>query len=122
MFIKMDEEFVASGNGKPDHSAADSPESQLLGQQVSQVPELVKRASPASYISKNDPPFFIEHGTKDQLVPTEQSQQFYRELVEALGADKVTLTLLNGEGHGGPQFNSPENLHKVFTFLNKYLK
>jgi acetyl esterase/lipase len=122
MFSKMDEEFTASGNGKADHSAANSPESKLLGKQLSEVPELVKQASPASYISENAPPFFIEHGTKDMLVPTQQSIQFSTELAKVLGQDKVTLTLLEGANHGGPQFETPENLAKVFAFLDHYLK
>jgi len=121
-FDQMDAQFQASGNGRASHSAATSPESRLLGKAVTQAPELVKRASPATYISKNDPPFFLEHGTADPMVPTEQSKNFYAELVKVLGEDKVALTLLEGAGHGGPQFETPENLKKVFAFLDKYLK
>lgn len=121
-FDQMDAQFKASGKGRPDHDEAASPESAYLGQPIQQAPALVKRASPATYISKNDPPFFIEHGTADPIVPTQQSQNFYADLVKVLGKDKVTLTLLDGAGHGGPQFETPENLAKVFAFLDKYLK
>jgi len=121
-FDQMDAQFKASGKGRPDHDEASSPESTVIGQPVQQVPELVKRASPTTYLSKNDPPFFIEHGTADPIVPTQQSQNFYADLVKVLGQDKVTLTLLEGAGHGGPQFETPENLAKVFAFLDQYLK
>jgi acetyl esterase/lipase len=121
-FDQMDAQFKESGNGQPNHGVVDSPESRLLGAAVATSPELVKKASPATYISENDPPFFIEVGTKDQMVPTQQSQNFYKDLVKVLGSDKVSITLLEGANHGGPQFETPENITKVIDFLNKYLK
>ncbi len=121
-FDQMDAQLRASGKGVPDHNAANSPESELVGKQITQAANLVKRASPATYISPNDPPIFIEHGTEDQLVPTEQSKNFYADLVKVMGKDRVTLTLLAGARHGGPQFGTPENLANVFAFLDKYLK
>jgi acetyl esterase/lipase len=121
-FDQMDAQFKASGKGQPDHNKASSPESAYIGQPIQQALALVKRASPATYISKNDPPFFIQHGTADHIVPTQQSQNFYADLVKVLGQDKVTLTLLEGASHGGPQFETPQNLAKVFVFLDKYLK
>lgn len=121
-FDQMDAQLRASGKGVPDHDAANSPESELVGKQITQAANLVKRASPATYISPNDPPIFIEHGTEDQLVPTEQSKNFYADLVKVMGKDRVTLTLLTGARHGGPQFGTPENLANVFAFLDKYLK
>lgn len=121
-FDQMDPQFKVSGKGRPDHDLANSPESELVGRQITLAPDLVKRASPATYISKATPPIFIEHGKEDQLVPTEQSKNFYAELLKVLGPEKVTLTLLDGTRHGGPQFETPENLEKVFAFLDKYLK
>jgi acetyl esterase/lipase len=121
-FNQMDPQFRASGKGKPDHDEVNSPESALVGKQITNAPELVKRASPATYISKNDPPFFIQHGTEDPLVPVEQSKNFYSAVIKVLDKDNVTLVLLEGAGHGGPQFSTVENLDKVFAFLDKYLK
>ena len=121
-FDQMDPQFRASGKGKPDHSEANSPESELIGRPIMQAPNLVKRASPATYISKADPPFFIEHGTNDPLVPTQQSINFAAALTAVLGRDKVTYIPLEGAGHGGPPFEAPENLEKVFAFLDKQLQ
>ena len=121
-FLQMDEQFKASGKGTPDHSDANSPESKILGKQITQIPALVKAANPATYITRDDPPFFVEHGKEDQLVPTQQSINFAAELTKILGEPKVTLVLLDGTRHGGPQFETTENLDKVFAFLDKYLK
>lgn len=121
-FLQMDPQFQKSGKGKPDHSAADSPESQLMGKQITQVPDLVKIANPTTYITPDDPPFFIEHGTIDHLIPTQQSIDFAAALEKVLGKDKLTLKLLEGADHGGPQFETKENLELVFQFLDQHLK
>ncbi|MBO0931334.1 alpha/beta hydrolase [Fibrella aquatilis] len=121
-FDQMDPQFKVSGKGRTDHDEANSPESELVGKQITKAPELVKRASPATYISKADPPFLIEHGTNDPLVPTQQSILFAAELEKQLGKDKVTYIPIDGAGHGGPMFETPANLDRVFAFLDKYLK
>ncbi|MDO9256666.1 MAG: alpha/beta hydrolase [Bacteroidales bacterium] len=118
-FLKMDEQLRETGNGTPDHSASDSPESKVLGAKITEIPELVKKANPETYITPDDPPFFIEHGTKDGTVPTQQSTEFYQKLVKVLGPDKVSIQLLEGAGHGGPQFEEPANIDLVFKFLDK---
>ena len=53
--------------------AANSPESLLLGHKITEIPEQVRAANPVTYIKKNAPPFFIQHGTKDAVVPVQQS-------------------------------------------------
>lgn len=121
-FDQMDPQFKVSGKGRTDHDDANSPESELVGKKITEASDLVKHASPARYISKNDPPFFIQHGTEDPLVPNEQSKNFYADLIKVLDKDKVTFMLLEGAGHGGPQFSTAENLNKVLAFLDKYLK
>lgn len=103
--------------GKMDHLSADSPESRLLGQQITKVPNLVREASPISYVTKDDPPILIIHGTKDPLVPYQQSVVF----AEALKKASVPVMLQrieNGE-HGG--FGSEEINARTKAFLNKHL-
>lgn len=120
-FLKMDEQLRKTGNGIPDHSNADSPESKVLGAKITEIPRSVKKANPETYITGDDPAFLIQHGTKDGTVPTQQSEEFYDKLIKVLGAEKVTITLFQGEGHGGPQFEDPKNIDFVFRFLDKQL-
>ena len=94
----------------------------MLGQKITAIPAKVKMANPESYITSDDPPFLIEHGTKDQLVPTQQSVMFYEKLEKVLGKENVILHLLEGAQHGGKEFETPENLQIVFSFLDKILK
>jgi acetyl esterase/lipase len=121
-FLTMDQQLKASGNGIPNHSESNSPESKLLGQKITEIPDRVKIANPETYISSDDPPFLIEHGSKDPLVPTQQSEIFAAKLIAANGDQKTILHILQGAHHGSSEFSSPENLQLVFDFLDKYLK
>ena len=120
-FAQMDAQFAADDvcdASAESHSAADSPESLLLGAALADVPELVAAASPLSYVSEADPPFFIQHGTADCNVPPAQSQQLADALLPVVGEDNVTLMFLEGAGHGGTEFSSAENMALVIEFLN----
>jgi acetyl esterase/lipase len=99
-----------------------SPESQLIGKQVQSVPELVAKANPTTYISPDDAAFFIQVGSMDRNIPYTQSLNFYNALKTVKGADNVFYELLDGAGHGGPQFFDPANVAKVIAFFDKYLK
>lgn len=124
-FLKMDEQTHAAGfTPAPDlaHNAEHSPESLLMGAKITLIPEQVKAANPETYINASAPPFLIQHGTYDDIVPCLQSVYFAEKLAAILGSERVTIDLLEGAQHGDPQFGSPENLERVFVFLDKYLK
>jgi hypothetical protein len=61
-------------------------------------------------------------GSMDRNIPYTQSRNFYDALKSVLGSDKVSFELLEGAGHGGPQFSAPSNIEKVIAFFDKYLK
>jgi acetyl esterase/lipase len=124
-FLKMDEQLIAGGftpNPEDAHNGEHSPESLLMGKQITLIPERVNAANPETYISAGAPPFLIQHGTKDDTVPCLQSVYFAEKLTAVLGPERVTLDLFEGAGHGDAQFGSPENLNRVFAFLDKNLK
>ncbi len=121
-FLKMDEQLIASGMGEPDHSSPDSPESLLLGKPITEVPELVRFASPMTYIKATMPPFLIQHGLKDSIVPVQQSMNFAAAIEKAVDAKRVTLEILNDAGHGDPLFETPQNVARVLDFLEQQLK
>ena len=121
-FLKMDEQLKASNLGPQDHNDEESPESKLLGKKITEVPELVKDANPTTYVSKNMPPFFIQHGRVDNIVPYQQSEILYNELLKYSNEDTIEFEILNDASHGGPHFETNENIEKVFKFLDKYLR
>jgi acetyl esterase/lipase len=121
-FLKMDGQLTASGMGIPDHSNEDSPESQLLGRKITGVPSLVRYASPMTYIKPSAPPFLIQHGLNDSVVPVEQAINFAARMEKVAGSERVTLDLLKNADHGDPFFAKPRNLSRVFDFFDKHLK
>jgi acetyl esterase/lipase len=121
-FLKMDDQFKESGMNGEKHSTADSFESQMLGKPITEAPDLVKAANPETYITPHAPPFFIQHGTKDTTIPSQQSANFAAKLTAVIGTEKVTFEYIQDAGHGDPKFLTPENLKKVLDFLDTYLK
>lgn len=121
-FLKMDEQLQQSGKGIPNHNEANSPESRLMGAKITLIPDEVQKANPETYITVDVPPFLIQHGTEDPLVPYQQSENFYFKLKKVLGEQKVTFDLLKGAGHGGSEFVAKENLDRIYDFLDRTLK
>lgn len=97
----------------------DSVIAQLFGGPVSQHLELAKRGSPVTWATKDAAPMLIMQGTKDPLVPLDQSERLADKL-KSVGAD-VTLDVIEGAGHGGPQFTTPEKLTLITEFLVRHL-
>lgn len=122
-FLKMDEQLKESMVKNPQvHSVPDSPESELIGKNITDAPGLVRAVNPETYITPDDPPFFIQHGQIDNLVPYQQSVNLASKLSEIIGQEKVMLELFPDSGHGGTAFSNEENLIKIFLFLDQYMK
>lgn len=120
-FLTMDAQFLKSKKGTPSHSLSDSPESKYLGTTITHVPNIVAQANPETYITSQTPPFFIQHGDQDSLVPLEQSIEFSYKLKNVIGEKNVYFEILKDAGHGGPAFENMKNLEKVFDFLEIHL-
>lgn len=99
-----------------DHSNASSPEGRMLGCAVAACPETAREASPISWVSAEDPPFLLVHGTADCVVPPLQSLTLHDALLAA-GVDS-TLAMIEGGGHGGPQWTDAARLPALEAFLD----
>lgn len=121
-FLTMQPQFMTSGIDGVNPELPDSFESRYLGAPITRVPWLVKEADPQTYLAEGCPPFFIEHGTEDRTVPYQQSVIFSQALNQVVPATDIQLRLLAGASHGGPQFETRENLAQVFDFLDRYMK
>src|SRR5690606_37004408 len=73
-----------------------------------------------TYLSEDDPPFLILHGTHDALVPYAQSVQFAEAFREK--GVPVWLQTLPGAGHGGPAFTKAPVLKLMQDFFAKFLQ
>ena len=97
-----------------------SPEAILIGAAPLNRPDLAKAASPVTYVDKNDPPFLIIHGEKDELVSPNQS----RLLSAWLSVEGVQneLIIVKDAPHFGEMFDTEEVRNKVINFLRMQLK
>lgn len=130
-FLAMDSQFAKSSvkrrevRGSSLTSDINSPESKYIGKLITLDPTLTQQANPATYLHllnpTNAPYFFIEHGDRDSLVPTQQSIDFANLLTNQIGKKKVKLEILKGADHGSEEFDSQENLQKVYEFISKSL-
>lgn len=92
----------------------------FLGVTLKNAEEPMKKASPLHYVRKNAAPLLILHGTKDEIVPIEQSIDFDRAM-KRVGAD-CRLIVLKGSGHGGAEFLNEKNGREIVAFFFKHLK
>lgn len=111
-FLKM-----AEFPGTMRHNDANSPESRLVGGAIAEKKEACRRASPITYVNKDDPPFLIVHGDADPLVPYNQSELLYEALCKA--GVQAKLHLVKGGGHGG--FKDPAIEKMVDEFFDTNL-
>jgi len=97
-----------------------NPVSILLGAMVVDRPDLAKKASPVTYIDKNDPPFLIVHGEKDESVLNTESKILSSWLT--LNGVKNKLVIVPGAPHYGEMFDADYIRKDVFEYLATYVK
>jgi acetyl esterase/lipase len=109
-------DFLQMGRNKIEHDSPGSPESQLIGGPIQENKEKAAKANPITYVAKDNPPFLIMHGDKDDLVPLGQSELLEAALQKA--GVEATLHVVKGAGHG---FRGPELDKMVEDFFVKHL-
>jgi acetyl esterase/lipase len=109
--------FYEQTVGKSNSNRAQTVVRQLLGGTPDELPDTARSASAVTYVSEDDPPFLLGHGTLDPSVPFDQSLTFLAALKKA-GVPATFIRFENG-GHigGGPQFHERRQV-----FFDKYLR
>jgi acetyl esterase/lipase len=92
-FLKMD-----SCGSDINHGAANSPEGSLIGGALAQNKDKCQLANPITYVTLDDPPIHLVHGTSDRTVPTCQSVLLYNALKASGNKHEMTYTPASG-GH-----------------------
>lgn len=94
---------------------------QFLGCEPVECPDVADAASPIGNLSGDEPPFLVQHGVDDSIVPLEQSLDFADEL-RALGVP-VQVHPYEGVEHGfapGPRTQSI--VETAVDFLDKSMR
>lgn len=108
--------------GNIDHNAPDSPESKLVGGPIQDHPDRVARANPITYVSDDDPPFLMMHGSNDRLVIQNQSELLH-DALQQTGVSS-NLIVIDDQGHGlNRKDRNAEHLYRlVEAFFDRELK
>lgn len=93
----------------------------FLGINCRQHSNMAALADPASYVTANFPPALIQGGTADEIVPYRGSLDFAQHVNSVCGEARAVLQSLEGAKHGDDEYNSDENIDRIFAFLDKHL-
>jgi dipeptidyl aminopeptidase/acylaminoacyl peptidase len=92
----------------------------LLGKACKTDPAVYKRASPIEYVTKDDPPVLMIHGTADFVVPIIHSERMLKKLQDAgVTAELITV---KSEGHGWAGPVAVKTTQDALKFLDEHLK
>ena len=92
----------------------------FIGGTRAERPEAYALASPARQITTNAPPFFLFHGSWDQLVPVDHATDFYAAL-KAQGIPSE-LYLQRGRGHFTSFLLRGSAIEAGIAFLNRHVQ
>lgn len=106
------------------HLQPRSNEALLIGGPLRKNKDRCILANPIRYVSPDDPPFFIAHGTNDPVVPFSQSDLLNKALKQAFSTNRkeVVFYPVKDAIHGGNAFNSDALLKRVVAFFDRNLK
>lgn len=82
-------------------------------------PEKLRSASPARYLSADDPPLLLFHGDRDTEVPLAQSMTIH-ELYQALGL-LSSVHVVDGADHDFQAFDDPALYPELKRFFDRHL-
>ena len=93
----------------------------FLGKECKTNPNIYKKASPITYVSKNAPPILILHGTIDFIVPIKHSELLLKALTDAGATAELVTTQFAGHG-GWNKTDMEKATTAAFKFLDEHLK
>ena len=121
-FLQMDVQLADNGLFPRDHHKVHSPESDFMGGQIGKLdPERMAKSNPLNYVGGHTAPLYLQHGRLDHVVPYQQSV-ILAEKMKAVGKQEtITCEIMEGADHADAVFAAPENMEKMFRFLDHQL-
>lgn len=90
-----------------------------LGGSPNQKPENYKAASPTTYVTADDPPFYLFHGDSDIIVPKSTSKALYNKLQDAGVVSERSID--RSSGHIAT-FSDMQWMDKAIEFFDRHVK
>jgi len=94
---------------------------QLLGGKPSKRLAMAKLASATAHVTKDDPPVIVLYGTADKSLVKPLHGERLKARYDETGLD-ATYQLIEGAGHGGPQYRDKERSKLILDMLQKTLR
>lgn len=98
------------------------PEEHMLGFSLSELKHYAPFFTPLANVHPGIPPVLSQHGVPDPCVPYQQSVTLTEKIRAVCGADRAELDLQETFSHADLRFASPEEVDRIFTFLDKHVK
>ena len=92
----------------------------FLGKACKTDRSVYAKASPIEYVTKDDPPVLILHGTIDFVVPIVHSERLQKKLQDV--GVKCEMIAVRGEGHGWDGKPLEKSVQDALKFLDEHLK
>lgn len=125
-FYTMDDEYRELGVEHDLFASDDSFESKFVGQNIGSDEEMTYQTYWETYKDELPGDFalsaWIQAGDADTSVPYTQSENFAGRLSEVIGADNVSLGIIEGAAHEDDAFYTDKNLAEVLAFLDAVMK
>jgi len=94
---------------------------QLLGGKPSERLDMAMLASATAHVTKDDPPVIVLYGTEDKSLVKPLHGERLKARYDEAGLD-ATYQLIEGAGHGGPQYRDKERSKLILDMLQKTLR
>lgn len=106
------------------HEPIDSFESFMLREELGKASdEILRTLNPENYITSDAPPFLLQHGYLDSVIPRTQSEDFAAKLAKVIGSDNVEYNFLMNADHAEDKyFHTDNNLQRNYEFLERHIK
>ncbi len=91
-----------------------------LGGDLKAIPDVARKASPITYVNKDDSPMLLLQGTVDPLIPNTQAYRMAEAMTKAGVQGRVELVIGGGHGWGGKEME--HSAAQMFEFFDRWLK
>lgn len=118
-FLRIHEQFDASGYPRSYDPEAVSSVDRLLGVRARDIPNLMRFVSPIHLVHPDIPPVLIQHGRYDPIFPYQQAAELFEKILAVCGPGRAELDLSETYTHADPGYADPESVEKILAFLDR---
>ena len=120
--LAMQSEFTEKAEPAPGMPKMPNFTDMFVGLPCREQPGLMSLTWPGSYVRPDCPPMLIQAGTADEIVPYQAAVDFAERINAVCGRGRAVFESFEGAAHGDKRYAEPENIDRLFAFLDEKLK